>query len=57
MGRYVKLTSHCSRCPSCKALLTLVFDSSEELASPTFFVCWSCRNILQAGIGEIGDAE
>jgi uncharacterized protein with PIN domain len=57
---YVLQESDKSRCKYCNRYVHLLIEKEASAQySPIFFICFDCRRVFQAGIGEVepGDAE
>jgi hypothetical protein len=49
--QYHLLHTEKSFCIGCHKELDLL--TSDALYKPTFFICWTCNRVFQAGVGEI----
>jgi hypothetical protein len=57
LSTYVVQPSPDSRCPMCNQYLQLLCDRKGNIRKPWFYICWSCRNITQVGIGPVEEEQ
>ncbi len=53
---YVRQVTTKSHCGSCARNLTLLIPNDPGPADSLFYICWNCKKISQAGIGEVEEA-
>ena len=42
-----------SHCGHCMGYLDLLCEDYPAPGSPMFYICWTCKKVLQAGEGEV----
>lgn len=50
---YVRQLTTRSHCGNCHGNLTLVCPDDPGPNDPFLYICWECKRIVQAGVGEV----
>ena len=52
---YVLQQSTSSRCKNCNEYVELLIEreTSPRISPPIFFICFDCKKVFQAGVGEL----
>ena len=53
LSTYVLQQADKSTCPLCGQHLSLLCDHKGNVKKPWFYICWTCRNITQVGVGPV----
>lgn len=56
-SNYCLVTMDKSYCPVCKEHVTLLCRKERQTKSPQFYICWKCKNVYEAGKGEVRKDE
>ena len=57
VSTYVVQQESTAICPMCGQRMYLLCDRKGNSKKPWFYICWTCRNIVQVGIGPVTTIE
>jgi hypothetical protein len=53
VSTYIVQAALNAKCPLCGQPVDMLCDHKGNIKKPWFFVCWTCRNITQIGVGPV----
>lgn len=56
-SKYVLQKMEKSHCPKCLKLVWLLVYDERPVGTPSFFICFECRQIWQVGVGPVVKTE
>lgn len=52
-SKYIIQKTQKSHCPECNQTVDLLAPINPRMRGAIFYICWNCKAIFQAGVGEV----